>query len=63
MLGANQTSMDGIIKTGKVLMEKSPGDDAIIIEGKIADLKARWDAICVLSVERLVHVTLSIMEV
>ncbi|CAH3155672.1 unnamed protein product, partial [Pocillopora meandrina] len=52
MLGANQTSMDGIIKTGKVLMEKSPGDDAIIIEGKIADLKARWDAICALSVER-----------
>ena len=54
MLGANQTSMDGIIKTGKVLMEKSPEDDAIIIEGKIADLKARWDAICALSVERLV---------
>ena len=54
MLGANQTSMDGTIKTGKVLMDKSPDDDAIMIEGKIADLKARWDAICALSVERLV---------
>lgn len=54
MLGANQTSMDGTIKTGKVLMDKSPSDDSIMIEGKIADLKARWDAICALSVERLV---------
>ena len=54
MLGANQTSMDGTIKTGKVLMDKSPQDDSIMIEGKIADLKARWDAICALSVERLV---------
>lgn len=54
MLGANQTSMDGTIKTGKVLMDKSPSDDSIVIEGKIADLKARWDAICALSVERLV---------
>ena len=54
MLGANQTSMDGTIKTGKVLMDKSPDDDVIVIEGKIADLKARWDAICALSVERLV---------
>lgn len=54
MLGANQASMDGTVKTGKVLMDKSPEDDAIMIEGKIADLKARWDAICALSVERLV---------
>ena len=54
MLGASQTSMDGTIKTGKVLMDKSPEDDAITIEGKIADLKARWDAICALSVERYV---------
>ena len=52
MLGANQASMDGTIKTGKVLMDKSPDDDSIMIEGKIADLKARWDAICALSVER-----------
>lgn len=54
MLGANQASMDGTVKTGKVLMDKSPENDAIMIEGKIADLKARWDAICALSVERLV---------
>lgn len=54
MLGASQASMDGTIKTGKVLMDKSPPDDSIMIEGKIADLKARWDAICALSVERLV---------
>jgi len=54
MLGANQVSMDGTIKTGKVLMDKSPSDDSIVIEGKIADLKARWDVICALSVERLV---------
>lgn len=54
MLGASQASMDGTVKTGKVLMDKSPEDDAIMIEGKIADLKARWDAICALSVERLV---------
>ena len=54
MLGASQASMDGTIKTGKVLMDKSPQDDSIMIEGKIADLKARWDAICALSVERLV---------
>ena len=54
MLGANQASMDGTIKTGKVLMDKSPPDDSIMIEGKIADLKARWDVICALSVERLV---------
>ena len=53
MLGANQTSMDGTTKTGKVLMDKSPQDDAIAIECKIADLKTRWDAICALSVERL----------
>lgn len=52
MLGANQTSMDGTVKTGKVLMDKSPPDDVIAIEGKIADLKTRWDAICALSVER-----------
>lgn len=52
MLGANQTSMDGTTKTGKVLMDKSPQDDAIAIECKIADLKTRWDAICALSVER-----------
>lgn len=52
MLGANQTSMDGTIKTGKLLMDKSSDDDAITIEGKIADLKTRWDAICALSVER-----------
>lgn len=58
MLGANQTSMDGTIKTGKVLMDKSPEDDAITIEGKIADLKARWDAICALSVERYVTTVL-----
>lgn len=57
MLGANQTSLDGTVKTGKVLMDKSPQDDAIVIEGKIADLKARWDAICTLSVERLVFLT------
>lgn len=55
MLGANQTSMDGTIKTGKLLMDKSSDDDdAITIEGKIADLKTRWDAICALSVERSV---------
>ena len=54
MLGASQASMDGTIKTGKVLMDKSPQEDSITIEGKIADLKARWDAICALSVERLV---------
>lgn len=59
MLGANQTSMDGTIKTGKVLMDKSPEDDAISIEGKIADLKARWDAICALSVERYVTTVLN----
>ena len=57
MLGANQTSLDGTVKTGKLLMDKSPQDDAIVIEGKIADLKARWDAICALSVERLVVLT------
>lgn len=56
MLGANQTSMDGTIKTGKLLMDKSSDDDAITIEGKIADLKTRWDAICALSVERSVLV-------
>lgn len=54
MLGANQTSMDGTIKTGKLLMDKSSDDDSIAIEGKIADLKTRWDAICALSVERSV---------
>lgn len=54
ILGANQASMDGTIKIGKALMDKSPQDDSIMIEGKIADLKARWDAICALSVERLV---------
>lgn len=35
-------------------MDKSSDDDAITIEGKIADLKTRWDAICALSVERSV---------
>lgn len=54
MLGAHQTSMDGTIKTGKLLMDKSSDDDAIAIEGKIADLKTRWDAICALSVDRSV---------
>ena len=52
MLGSNQASMDSTIKAGKVLMDKSENDDAIIIEGRIADLKARWDAVCGLSVER-----------
>lgn len=55
MLGANQASFDSIIKAGKLLMDKSNDDDAIIIEGKIADLKARWDAVCGESVERLVN--------
>lgn len=52
MLGSHQTTMDLTIKNGKVLMDKSGENDTIIIEGKIADLKARWDAICGLSVER-----------
>ena len=52
MLGAHQASMDATIKAGKVLMDKSEQNDAVMIEGKIADLKARWDAVCGLSVER-----------
>ena len=52
MLGSHQTSMDFTVKNGKVLMEKSGENDSMVIEGKIADLKARWDAICGLSVER-----------
>lgn len=46
--------MDGIIKIGKVLMDKSLLDDFIMIEGKIVDFKVWWDVICVLLVERLV---------
>lgn len=52
MLGAHQLAMDFTVKNGKVLMDKSTEDDALVIEGKIADLKARWDIICGLSVER-----------
>ena len=54
MLGAYQTSVDSTLKTGKVLIDKGPIDDVVVIEGKIADLKAHWDTICALSVERLV---------
>jgi len=56
MLGANQASFDSIIKAGKLLMDKSNDEDAIVIEGKIADLKAQWDAVCGESVERFVNV-------
>ncbi|EDO29908.1 predicted protein [Nematostella vectensis] len=54
MLGANQAGLDATVKMGKQLMDRSLDEDAITIEGKIADLKARWDAVCGLSVERLV---------
>ncbi|EDO37706.1 predicted protein [Nematostella vectensis] len=52
MLGANQAGLDATVKMGKQLMDRSLDEDAITIEGKIADLKARWDAVCGLSVER-----------
>lgn len=54
MLGAKQTALDSTIKAGKLLMDKSNNEDALTIEAKIADLKARWDAVCGLSVERYV---------
>lgn len=44
--------MDVTIKSGKVLIDRGEVDDAVVVEGKIAELKERWDNLCSLSVER-----------
>ncbi len=52
MVGALQSTLNSVVKTGKMLIEKSDPSDASIINEKISELRAVWDQICSLSVER-----------
>ena len=51
-LGKKQTKLNIIVKAGKSLQEKSTPEEVEVITNRITELVARWDSVCVLSVER-----------
>ena len=51
-LGHKQTKFNATIKAGTTLIDKSQPDEMTIIEVKVSDLTARWDAVCQVSVDR-----------
>lgn len=51
-LGKKQTKLNIIVKAGKTLCDKSQPEEVEVIDEKIGSLRGRWDAVCVLSVDR-----------
>lgn len=52
-LGKKQSKLNATIKTGHSLIPKcQETEEVTIIEVRISDLRARWDAVCAISVDR-----------
>lgn len=51
-LGKKQSKLNATIKAGQGLIPKSQPEEVTIIEVRINDLRARWDVVCVISVDR-----------
>ena len=51
-LGKKQSKLNATVKCGKILIGKSTPADATVLDAKINDLRARWDAVCTISVDR-----------
>jgi len=51
-LGKKQSKLNATLKMGNSLTPKAQEEEVTIIEVKISDLRARWDAVCAISVDR-----------